>query len=724
MIYLIDDKKNRQEGYSWTKAKFEKYSDFIKPIYTYADIQENNLSVEIFSENNVVLFHESFFDNSLNSGNNNSLAIRKMLDQYTQEKSDFLLAIFSGSKNARKQNNNIIHLPVSTLYQNLEVFIKKAKDGNKNFRHLLFGANPEIEEILTKKLDDGNSNIGSLKLEEKEAINLFIIPEEKNIFRPLNRYIEKTIFSHEIEDYELSVKLNEWLSFDQYDNIFIPLCFGETLSDFNGLRLATQIRCTNTINRLKNIFIYSFVDYSFLITNEYFDILKTKNVKLIEYKREAFQRAVETHLEPLTKNELSTEIEKIKLSPPKNYEDSHSISNEWAIYRWASAIGATDKQIDRITNKISESLYFKYLNTIFPIREIGKVGSDDLKITHYGTSSILYIDDEADKGWYEVLCTIFGDYNNMTDVDYLCKELKSKSREEIIDISIEKLKSRDKYFDLVILDFRLHPDDFNEQDIKNVTGLRLLKAIKKLNPGIQVIIFSATNKVWSLQALQDEGADNFIIKESPTNSVEHSFTKRAIISFLSSIKTALKRKFLKQVFEKCQSIKMQLNKYDFEDDSEYADFLNDLKKQINIIAVSSNRINLRESATLDIVFLNCYNFLEKFKNYYLKEISGQFVLGMDEIEMNRYFYSNGQINSGGYFVRVNSNDNPSWFSVLASLFIDFFSISKINDKEIEYLNRVKDKRNDYIHNLKSMFDQTELLMILSLCQKITSRLKE
>lgn len=50
--------------------------------------------------------------------------------------------------------------------------------------------------------------------------------------------------------------------------------------------------------------------------------------------------------------------------------------------------------------------------------------------------------------------------------------------------------------------------------------------IKKINPGIQVIIFSATNKVWNLQALQEAGADGFIIKESPENSIDPNFTKK------------------------------------------------------------------------------------------------------------------------------------------------------------------------------------------------------
>ena len=45
-------------------------------------------------------------------------------------------------------------------------------------------------------------------------------------------------------------KLKMILLEEKYDNIFLPLCFGPTLSDYNGLRLATHIRCTDTPNNV------------------------------------------------------------------------------------------------------------------------------------------------------------------------------------------------------------------------------------------------------------------------------------------------------------------------------------------------------------------------------------------------------------------------------------------------------------------------------------------
>ncbi|VDH03623.1 Uncharacterised protein [Bergeyella zoohelcum] len=60
---------------------------------------------------------------------------------------------------------------------------------------------------------------------------------------------------------------------------------------------------------------------------------------------------------------------------------------------------------------------------------------------------------------------------------------------------------------------------------------------------------------------------------------------------------------------------------------------------------------------------------------------------------------------------------------MANLFIDYFEICSQEDKKVEYLNKVKDKRNKYIHENKEFFDEKEVIMVLSLCENITSKLK-
>lgn len=151
MIYLIDDKKNRQSDYGWSKEKLDMYLDLLTPIYTYSEIIKNEERTEIFKEGNTIIFHESFFDNINIIHKSNSLEIRKKLYEYSKDNKGFNLVIFSGSKNSRKLDLNIASLPVSVMYQNLRIFIEKAKKGEVNIEYLLFGENIELEKELVQK---------------------------------------------------------------------------------------------------------------------------------------------------------------------------------------------------------------------------------------------------------------------------------------------------------------------------------------------------------------------------------------------------------------------------------------------------------------------------------------------------------------------------------------------------------------------------------------------
>lgn len=158
MIYLIDDKKNRQSDYGWSKVKLDKYLDFLIPIYTYTEIEKIEDRTEIFREGNTIIFHESFFDNINITHRANSLEIRKKLYDFSNNNEDFNLVIFSGSKNSRKLAKNIASLPVSIMYQNLEIFLQKIINKDFNLEYLLFGNNIELEKELVEKFKTWNSN--------------------------------------------------------------------------------------------------------------------------------------------------------------------------------------------------------------------------------------------------------------------------------------------------------------------------------------------------------------------------------------------------------------------------------------------------------------------------------------------------------------------------------------------------------------------------------------
>jgi CheY-like chemotaxis protein len=722
MIYLIDDKKNRQNEFGWNDDVFKEYVDIIRPIYSLDELEL--MSQMVFQEDNVILYHESFLDNT--SKKTDALVKRQKLVKFAEENENFHVAIFSGSMSTRSLDDNIAHLPVSSVFKNLKVLIHQARQGTIDLKYLLFGTKPEIEEELLSMLTAANSGIDEAPAKANQKKTLFIRPNIGFIQNAIEGAEVEALFN-DVSDEKLSQKVIEWLSKEEFDNIFVPICFGSVLSDFNGLRLATHIRCTNTPNRLTNIFIYSFVGIDYLFDDECFNILKTKNIRLIDHKKKAIQVAVTTPLEPLYIRDLPKELAKLKLDSPKNYEDSHSISNEWAIYQWAKTIGADEnEELHKVFTTADSSLYFKYLRTVYPVSEISPFKKKQLQIEHDSARApkVLLIDDESEKGWYEIFAYLLGDVNDIS-TDYLAEDFKKLTQQETINKSLKKINEED--IDIVILDFRLNPDDFATQKIDDISSYNLLSEIKKINPGIQVIIFSATNKVWNLQALQVAGADGFILKESPKNSVDSEFTSNSIRAFIKTFQEATRRLFLKDFYKLLFQAKENLRACNYVDDTDFEDFLKDLKSHIKLIAQSGRQVDPNTSITFDVVFLNCFNFIEKFKHYYLKEQDHRFYLGIEEVPLLRYEYTKGSINvkkGEGEFVRYSRYDKPSWFQCISGLLVDYFKAIDTRDPTIRSLWQVKSMRNDYIHNTKSSFDSFEILIIMHLIAKITSSMKE
>lgn len=84
-------------------------------------------------------------------------------------------------------------------------------------------------------------------------------------------------------------------------------------------------------------------------------------------------------LQPLTENDIKHEMKIVHLPVPQNYEDSHNIANEWAIYRWATATESEDSAIENVANTIKSNLYFKHLTTIYPPSDINCIKEENLK---------------------------------------------------------------------------------------------------------------------------------------------------------------------------------------------------------------------------------------------------------------------------------------------------------------------------------------------------------
>lgn len=566
MIYLFDDKESRQQSYGWTDERFGLWSDSVIRIKNYADFLRLDES-DIFREGNIVLYHESFATCIPYEYRREYQTFHETISAGSSLQ-DTRIVIFSGSITSRAISDNTAHVPVTDMYANLECFLDHHQKGETDFKYLLWGEEYEVEQTLIKLIEGYSNDIYKGDIESDWSKIFFASAQKYGIDAPSDDCIQKKLWLSKVSDAELDNYVREWFNESEYDALYIPLCFGKILSDYNGLRLAIHIRCTKSINQNKPIYIYSPVHISYLVQSKYFDILKTRGVKLINMHPKKIVESLGS-INSLKENDIKHEMEKIQLPVPQNYEDSHSIANEWAIYRWAIATEAEDSAIENVANTIKSNLYFKHLMTIYPPSDIDRIKKEKLKfkdqlscisdaLIDQKDINILYVDDEADKGWYEIMANIIHDVNNIRGFNYLGEDLNTLSQQELIEQVVNRVK--EDSVNIVLLDFRLHKKDYDSQNIEDITSVQILKKIKDFNAGIQVIIFSATNKVWNLLALQRYGADGFIIKEGPENSKDASFTIQTIENFINAMSSSISNRYKKGLCQMASELNSNLEK--------------------------------------------------------------------------------------------------------------------------------------------------------------------
>jgi CheY-like chemotaxis protein len=137
--------------------------------------------------------------------------------------------------------------------------------------------------------------------------------------------------------------------------------------------------------------------------------------------------------------------------------------------------------------------------------------------------NILLIDDNALTGWKEILEKVF-------------------FHDREIDYAIDKTTAIDrltKKYDLIFLDLRFGEKDHREAQISQFTGFKLLSeyirnSFKSINYPTPVIVFSASNKVWNIMEMLENGADDYYIKEHPSNARDLEFSRKNFIRMKGS----------------------------------------------------------------------------------------------------------------------------------------------------------------------------------------------
>ena len=405
MIYLIEDKTSRRNDYGWSDKRIKQYKDAICVIDSISALLGNIKT--IMSCDSVLLYHVSFANSA---GRNQENEVNSFIDSVL--KRNVKIAFFSGSKSQRTWDEYVCNLPPHVMYCNLEHFIRMHMNGDTDFRYLLFGKNPDLESKLSDSIIKTNNSTVDLMKSECLKNVFFYIASEESLDPPYESVAFNDSFDYECDDSNLSNAIQQDLTIVKYDGIYVPLCFGETLSDFMGLRFAMLIRFTNTTNRLTPIIIYGEAEYWDMLSNECFDILKMPGVHYIHSDYQSIRESVNL-LKDISESEYKTGLNKIHLNVPSDIGDNHSVSNKWAIHRWAHALNISDENdFTSVEVKIANSLYFKYLSSINLVTKTVVVNDKDIVINISmckDNPKVLLVDDQADEGWYEAFCSILYD---------------------------------------------------------------------------------------------------------------------------------------------------------------------------------------------------------------------------------------------------------------------------------------------------------------------------
>ena len=200
----------------------------------------------------------------------------------------------------------------------------------------------------------------------------------------------------------------------------------------------------------------------------------------------------------------------------------HSLSNEWGAYRLLKQLciieDKNDLSFEGVEDSLSESLYFKKLflsedklkEELIEVKLL-KNFKTYLNEVPLMAKSVAVIDDKINYGWKDAYSKIF-------------KNIKLDFYDQNETVFFAEFSNR---YNLIILDLRLEESvsyDENEiLDVKNLSGIILLRKIRAINQGVQIIISTASNKSWSVEAALNYGANGFWTKEDPLRGISDKY---------------------------------------------------------------------------------------------------------------------------------------------------------------------------------------------------------
>lgn len=407
-------------------------------------------------------------------------------------------------------------------------------------------------------------------------------------------------------DFSFDKKAHDFLDKHVKDQVFDVIYIHMHLSnsnflEFGGLRLAHHIRLTESFNHSTTpiVFIGNESIEEINLLHDFGSILFTPGIFTVQDDSDEILNQYQWIIDnfrsdnqnKLTAQNHSEYLKKIEITPPGHYDSKHSVDNELSLLRWSQYIGL---ELNNVKDNIESSLYFKYVTTLNPIPK--RIQGEQEQISKSG--KILLIDDQWENGWYDFYKSMLFSAPVELNVLYI---RKGQKKEQIIKNAEQEIIKINP--DVILLDLRLHDDDFKDKtQIADTTGIKVLQKIQKFNPGIRVIITTASSKAETYELTRNLSSG--YIQKTLDRNVSQSISK-----LCKTIQTSLQNaEKLKTYHKYLEKIKTRILTNDFT-----KPFIELAKTNIDTTWILiKDSLNEGNKSFTSFAYLQLFYFLEEF----------------------------------------------------------------------------------------------------------------
>ena len=430
-------------------------------------------------------------------------------------------------------------------------------------------------------------------------------------------------------DVQLSVFIDKCIANRDVSAVFIKITLSTNYLEFVGLRMGIHIRLTNgysDFHKLPLVFLGEENFEELTRIYSYSQILCSSGVYLVSETRKDVNWYFDEIEQGTLKGCQTTEslLQSLKIEPAGNYGTSHSVANEWSLLRYWAMLDPdnSNEHYSNLECKVSEldypkSLHFKSLEANVN-RQKFKKGKNTIspEINGIDGKNIGIIDDEINKGWLDFYNYTFtkSGANVVSFTGFSKEQSKAELISKIQEWILSNLSSDDP-IDIFVVDLRLHEDDFTEKNYEDLSGLRIVRFIKKHNPGIQIIIATASNKVWNFQKCLKEDVKYFCVKESPETTSTRNDTIMSYNHFSRQLTEAANDTFLSELYLVIEDI-CQNNRFIGSNNNEELEFGSRVFVKGGLLSEVFTLLNIDHSQLINNSLLICFSILENYADMY------------------------------------------------------------------------------------------------------------